>query len=173
MGINKKTAMKSLKGENMPHRMWKHSCLESNSEYWVGSPDYCSCGGAYEYDGWHNSRMEAMAWYQKRYGFKPIGPHRFYLHEVFSGTDRCCSDCAGKGYHDIENGKGYKVCAACGGSGRIWLISAERIQELREMVLQKYPDAGAPHDIPNPIDSVVIHDLENDEMLALKKETKQ
>lgn len=164
---------KYLKGESMPIKMWKHNCLDSGSEHWTGSPKNCSCGGTFEFDGWHHTSSEAKAWYQKKYGFKIMGPHRSYLHEVFSGTDRRCSDCGGTGYHDIENGKDYEVCAACEGSGWIWLISAERIQELREMVLQKYPDAGAPYDIPNPSDSVVLHDLANDEMLVIKKEKKQ
>jgi hypothetical protein len=44
---------------------------------WQGESWYCSkCGTLSEYDGWRNSMHEAMAWYQKLHGLKPIGPHR-------------------------------------------------------------------------------------------------
>ena len=48
-----------------------------------------------EYDGWRNSMHEAMAWYQKLHGLKPIGPHRQLADKVMSGAYQTCIECAG------------------------------------------------------------------------------
>lgn len=153
----------------MPQKWWKHRCLHDEMTYGAGHPNTCSyCGEKYEYNGWGRTSSEAKAWYQKKYGVKIIGPHRKYLHEIFSGTDRSCSDCDGTGYHDIDLGRDYEVCSTCQGSGRVWLISKGRIRKLREIVLQKYPDEAAPWDILSPEDNVILQDLENSEMLVFK-----
>ncbi|MFC1866557.1 hypothetical protein ACFL0H_00225 [Thermodesulfobacteriota bacterium] len=159
----------------MPIRWWKHKCPNDGTVHGSGSPDNCSyCGATYEYDGWGHTSSEAKVWFQKRFGVKIIGPHRSYLHEVFSGSARPCSNCNGTGYHDIDNGKDYEVCATCEGSGRVWVISGERIRELRKIVLKKYPDAAAPWDISNPEGSILIlQDLKTNEMLVVEKEEKE
>ena len=71
----------------MPRREWKHKCLKDGTEHSTGIPNNCSCGGTFEYEGWHHTSSEAKYWYQKKYGVKIIGPHRPYLHEIFEGIE--------------------------------------------------------------------------------------
>jgi hypothetical protein len=165
-----------LKGEIMPVKMWKHKCLNTGEEHSTGTPDdYCSCGGEYNYDGWHKTTFEKMAWYQKTHGLKPIGIkptgshrgyNRSYTDEVFSGSTKPCPDCSGRGLHDIGNGHSYAVCSTCEGAGYLLIISEEERQILRKRVLEKYPEAEAPSDISNPTTGVILHDLEDGLMIV-------
>jgi hypothetical protein len=149
----------------MPQRMWKHNCRDGGTS-WFGSPGRCSCGVAYEYDGWFNTRMEAMAWYQRLYGLKPIGPHRPLADKVLSRADRSCRKCSGRGYRDVLNGESYDVCTSCHGAGRSLVISDEELARLRSIILDKYPEAGAPSAIADPQTGVVLHDLDKGEMIV-------
>jgi hypothetical protein len=149
----------------MPQRIWMHTCRDGRT-VGRGSPGRCSCGAEEAYDGWHNTQYEAMAWYQKRYGVKPIGPHRPLTDRLFSDATRECSECAGHGYHNIGQGKSYRVCTSCGGAGRILVISDEDRSARRSAILAEFPDAAAPFDIPSPAAGVVIQDLQKGVMIV-------
>jgi hypothetical protein len=111
-----------------------------------------------------------MAWYQKHYGLKPIGPH-IALHERLMGDAYAkCDECSGTGYHDVDNGRSYRICPTCEGSGSILTISVEELMARRDAVLAEYPDAAAPFDIPNPSTGNVIHDIGAGRMIVLPPE---
>jgi hypothetical protein len=153
----------------MPQRMWKHDCRKGGSSR-HGSPGRCSCGAPYEYDGWSNGMLESMAWYQKLYGLKPLGPHRPLANKVLSGAVRLCPECSACGYHDVRHGESYRVCTSCHGAGRSLVISDEELARLRSIILDKYPEAGAPRAVADPETGVVIHDLDKGEMIVVTGE---
>lgn len=116
---------------------------------------------------------EAMAWYQLRYGLKPIGPHRHFADKVMSGAFQTCPECSGYGYHDVRRGKSYRICKFCDGAGYSLAISAEEFFILRAIVLAEYPNAAAPMNIGDPTTGMVLHDLSKQEMVVVDKESQE
>jgi hypothetical protein len=150
----------------MPTQFWKHQC-PGRPEIQTGSPYPCGCGEPKVYDGWHNDRFEAMAWYQKFYGLKPIGPHRKLEERLFEGTCRPCDACSGRGYFDAAGGRTFAVCDKCGGAGRCSTISMDERLALRAQVLAAFPDAAAPYDLPNPAFGTILHHVGDNVMLVI------
>ena len=118
------------------------------------------------YDGWGNSRFEAMAWHQKSHGLKPIGPHRMLENRMFAGTSKGCESCSARGYFDAPGGRTFEVCPKCEGAGYLSTVTEETRSALRAEVLAEFPEAEAPSDLPNPAFSVIIQDLERNVMIA-------
>ena len=150
----------------MPQKFWKHQCPGS-SPHWSGNPTPCDCGNPKTYDGWHSGRFEAMAWYQKRHGLKPTGPHRDLADRLFDGASAACPACSGRGYFDAVGGVTFEPCDKCGGAGHSVTISADRHAALRAEVLAKFPDACARSDLPDPAFSTIVHDLGSGEMIVV------
>ncbi|HDP25730.1 MAG TPA: hypothetical protein ENN34_09840 [Deltaproteobacteria bacterium] len=153
----------------MPQRLWKHTCRDGRT-VWSGSPDRCTCGAEGEFDGWYNGMLDLMAWYQKLYGLKPIGPHRLLADRVLHNATCRCPECSGRGYHDLGQGKAFRTCLSCGGAGKKIVVSAEHLSTLRATILEEYPEAAAPYNIPNPATGVVIQDLQKGEMIMVTEE---
>jgi hypothetical protein len=149
----------------MPQQFWKHRCL-GGYPHSVGSPHACTCGEPMVYDGWHNSRFESMAWFQKFRGLKPIGPHRALEGRLFAKADVRCDACAGHGYFDAPDGPGFVVCSPCEGAGYRSTISVEERALRRAQVLAEFPDAAARSDLPHPASGIIIQDLGRGEMLV-------
>jgi uncharacterized protein (DUF983 family) len=103
-----------------------------------------ACGEGGKYDGWHHSMIEAIGAYQRRYGLKPIGPHRQLADQLFTGATCTCPLCGGRGLLDAEVEDGYTECPLCRGTGRLMLLDAEEFHARRREVLVAYPDAAAP-----------------------------
>ncbi len=150
----------------MPQKFWKHQC-PGRSPYLVGSPRACACGGPMIYDGWHSGKSEAMAWFQKMHGLKPVGPHRPLHGRLVAGTTTSCDACAGRGYFDAANGLTFAVCSQCDGAGYRSTISAEQRAALRAQVIAEFPEAAARSDLPHPAFSTIMQDLSRGEMIAI------
>ncbi len=109
---------------------------------WLSCEVCPTCGDVGEYDGWHYSMQEAMGAYQRRYGLKPIGPHRRLADELFAGATIACPLCNGRGLRDADAGEGYLECVLCSSTGQLMRLSAEEFQARRREVLAAYPDAS-------------------------------
>ncbi len=149
----------------MPAQFWKHQC-PGQSPLRIGSFRPCACGEPLVYDGWYNTRLEAMAWRQKFCGLKPIGPHRPLADHLFADCSTPCVPCEGRGYFDTADGLGFDACTVCEGAGYRSTISPAERAARRAQVLAVFPDAAAPFDLPNPAFSAVSHDLRHNVMLA-------
>ena len=134
--------MKRLKEPEMPHKLWKHFCLDSNSEIVCGAQNCSSCGQEGTYAGWGYSSIEAMGAYQQFYGLKPMGPHRPMADKLLCPLVATCSNCQGSGLVDLNLGEDWYFCKTCHGTGRLLACSAERWQAARDKVLRTFPDAG-------------------------------
>ncbi len=86
---------------------------------------------------------EAMARYQSRYGLKPVGPHRRMADELFESASVECEACQGRGLHDAGASADYEICPTCSGFGWFFARSHEEIQQLRQRILDAFPDAAA------------------------------
>ncbi len=124
------------------------------------------------FDGWFNNRLEGMAWYQKHYGLRPIGPHRPLADKLLAGATCSCPECSGRGYHDTGRGKAYLICKSCDGAGCSLVISEKDLATRRSDILAEYPAAAAPSDIPNPATGRMIHDLAKNEMIVVMSQEK-
>src|SRR5262249_20609951 len=131
-------------GVTMPLRRWKHLCGCGGKGALYVVPNCERCGVPGEYVGWDWSMHEAMGRYQSWYGFKPIGPHRKLVDELFGPRVVRCSTCGGSGLKDIDSGQAYGVCDSCAGDGRLFDGSESEFERLRQEVLARYPDSGAP-----------------------------
>jgi hypothetical protein len=150
----------------MPLKFWKHQC-PGRSPHWTADSTPCGCGNPKVYDGWHNSRFEAMAWYQKRHGLKPIGSHRALADRLFKGASAVCTACSGRGYFDAAGGISFEPCDKCCGAGHSLTISADRHSALRAQVLAMFPDACARSNLPDPAFSTMVHDLDSGEIVVV------
>lgn len=119
---------------------------------------------------WTKTRLEAMAWYQKRYGLKPTGRHRDLAHQLIGPCYRRCIKCKGWGYLPDHLDDSCRVCPNCHGSGHILVVSQEELLERRAEVLAQYPEAAAPMEIPEPSAGVVIHDLAGGKMIVVPRD---
>lgn len=124
----------------MPAQKWKHAC-SCTPAILVGVPRCEECGVPGVYDGWHYTMYEAMANYQRRYGVKPVGPHRPMSDQLLAGATSTCSDCTGKGLRDTSNHISFSKCSRCQGLGTLWAKSPEEIGMLLRRILAEYPNA--------------------------------
>jgi hypothetical protein len=90
--------------------------------------------------------MELMARYQYVLGLRPIGPHRPLADRLLSSKLRTCHVCDGSGLRPGPEPRWY-LCATCEAIGAFWTISPHRVESLRRLVLEEYPDAAAPTDV--------------------------
>lgn len=153
----------------MPIQWWKHHCPEAGT-HWSANPRPCTqCAEPKTYDGWLNSRFEAMSWYQKTYGLKPIGPHRGLADRLLTGATALCDNCHARGYFDDVDGAAFTPCICCGGAGYTVVIPPGRLAGLIAKVIATYPDAAAPSHTPHPGFSVIVHDIANNVMIVVPK----
>jgi hypothetical protein len=124
----------------MPVRIWIYPCGHGSC---TGAVPSCpECGEPGRFDGWHASSSEAMAAYSHLYGLQPVGPHREVADEVFEGTTRFCPRCGGRQFIGL-GGEQWCECPHCEGTGHVFLMPPEDVEELRQAVLAAFPDAGA------------------------------
>ena len=140
----------------MPHRTWTHDCEATGRRAEQSTPGCDRCGKPGDPGAWRYGMHEAMARYQTKYRLKPIGPHKKMANELFRNLTAKCSACEGEGIVDAP--PGWSVCKACRGLGYPFTVPPEVVGELREQILEVYPDAAAEPvaGFPGP---VVIHDL--------------
>lgn len=131
----------------MPVRYWRHQC-KGQGEHLVAGPVPCACGRANLYDGWGNTRAEAMDWYRRLHGLEPIGPHAAMAEELLRGAFVACKGCRAKGYLDTLDAQGYEPCPHCLGAGYVRVIGMEQLRALRQRVIDKHPEAAAAMDAP-------------------------
>jgi hypothetical protein len=85
---------------------------------------------------------ENIARYQYVYGLKPIGPHRRDADRIMGALRATCPTCEGGGILWPEDGRAWRVCLACEGTGGFWTCSPEREEAARRWVRSLHPDAG-------------------------------
>ena len=154
----------------MPQKMWKHTCPEDGSAFWMGTPFCSRCGGPGGYDGWHYRMHEAMARYQSLYGLKPIGPHRRMADELFNDVKVKCEACGGRGPRDVNGGASWEHCGVCRGLGILFTGPATEIAEIRSRVLDAFPDAAA-DPVPEFATAPLAYDLSQGEIVDLSTES--
>ena len=131
-----------LRGNRMPHKTWKHFCVESQTTVEIVTEVCADCGKLGEYAGWHYSRIERMWAYQQRTHLKPIGPHRRLADRLIDRRMGACKFCQSKGLLDVNNGEGWEGCPWCASSGYVFNGSEEELESLRRQVLSAFPDAA-------------------------------
>ena len=130
----------------MPIRYWRHQC-PGLGEHLLASAQPCACGRPVVYDGWSNTRDEAMAWFQNLFGLKATGFHASWMWRVLDGAAARCVSCSGRGYFDEQDHRSCAPCPNCHGAGYTLALGADGLAARRGLVLEKYPDAAAPADL--------------------------
>jgi hypothetical protein len=123
----------------MPHPTWRHEC--KTGEVVQGTRDCSACGSIAHFDGWRLSMWEAMAVYRYVFDLNPIGPHRPFADQVFTGMRSPCIRCRGRTVLTRGNGTAWCSCPDCEGTGGIWNCSTDAVEAARRDVLARWPGA--------------------------------
>ena len=138
----------------MPHRTYRHICMEGNREM-TSSSEVCErCGQRGDYIGWTYGRVETLVAYTRFTGLKPAGAHRPLADELIGPLMETCEACRGRGIYDINNGEFYRICPLCDGTGFTLTVDVETFETVRLQVLLLYPGAavGIPDTVENKYD---------------------
>jgi hypothetical protein len=82
-----------------------------------------------------------MAHYQAFTGVKPYGPHRRLADSLLHDITRTCQSCGGRGLGRVVGG--YRLaCSTCLGMGETYSIRIDELMARRQVVLDRFPDAG-------------------------------
>ena len=76
---------------------------------------------------------------------------------LFKHCRRSCHACAGSGLASLSD-RAWGLCPHCEGTGGFWEIPAQRVEAIRNEILQAFPEAGAPTDLQF-LSGVLVQDL--------------
>lgn len=99
----------------MPVKYYRHYCSSKGEEVICGAEVCSSCGVRGEFKSWSWSVVEHFCRSTRRRGLPLFDPlPRPPGVESFSRT---CTDCAGSGIFDVNDGESFRICSECDGDG--------------------------------------------------------
>jgi hypothetical protein len=89
--------------------------------------------------------------------------------ELFEHASVRCEACQGRGLHDVAAGERYETCRACGGVGAFFARPPAEIHQLRQRVLDAFPNAAA-DPVPGFAEAPLAVSLAEEEIVNLASE---
>ena len=153
----------------MPQLMYRHDCGCHQPGWLSGSEAPCSqCAAPAIRHGWHLGMYEAMAQYQRFYGFKAMGEHRASVDALLGPHRARCAACVGAGIVDSSDPAGWRACDACEGHGSVWTSAPNVVDTARAEVASRYPDAVVLTRTPPPTSPMVAFNVRSSTIIDLR-----
>ncbi len=92
--------------------------------------------------------LEAMAQYQKLYGFAPRGRHIAKVRELLGPYRVVCPECDSSGLVSTDTAVGWAICSACNGLGATLVGTGQDLDAIRRELAAEFPEAVGPHELP-------------------------